>query len=1108
MSSDDDERDSEQSEDGQSEDGQSEEGNVASQTTEQYHRIPLLAQLQTLLDADFTFSGAFAWSKQYALADAPTPCLNIDGLGPVGLPLSSRDAQCLIDASSSGEIPARKFRFDNIQWDSWLRETVLPVLASSLSLQGPTLTLQKLVLQTPDSAEISSHTTPQRDGVTGQLVVLLPSSFDGGKHTIRDGAHSKEFDVSPLSGLSTTLIAAYSDVEHTVSRVSSGYSLSLVYDILQSSAAVPRPAFPDMSAPVAKLRALLSSWQDDDSDEPPYIGCILRGKYARGAEFSAASLTGADDLLLRHLAPIASDLGLSLHLVHLEGRYWSPCEARGQTPPTLRDSDCEDYGESEYWVAAEEVVDLDGMPVEVPDLEEKWEDDGAWDAVMVGGPFETENLKPDTVEFEATEDRFGQRTSIWRRCALLIWPSQSELQNDIRAGDLIDYAFYRLGNSVSTSATTFETRVVEHLLECCHSPLKSQDGFVEGRQAKKKAGAQRARAMLVLRRCAERWKDAALLDRALDACGAAKDLTVIGIDGVLSAYFTLGWAALVSFCTRAMKADRSNDRRRQLLRALPQISRTENDSDLAGWIEEQTQAFLGRLGTLKVDDIPWFVELAATRDAHFFNDTLLPQIMKQNAPLDVWIALVSNIYKVPSLRACIAQCADPLIDRLPPFPFIRVQERRSYITQEVPAARDIARVFKLGVDVGLPSLCANVFAKMREAARHGSFDAKRPPWVYYELLMQDLEEWAPAPALEDAELREIMRTFFRDVIAALLDGKGAPCPLDSAQMAFVLCAIERSGGIPVLKNLTADSFAKRDTDIIQRFVRAAEKRFPRENLATEDDRLQYDATKDHLVKLAIDAFEFPAAVTGDALNGKMIQLLRFCIDIHAESQLEYALLRFSSPPAGSTLPEHLERVLGPFIPALAEFLRGIERHFTMAPFKKFSAAVTRNFAEKVVGDKPAGAPTPEEIEKAVECICDDCSELRQFLSSGRKASHSFVVAKSYRDHLEVTLAATRRWGVDWETIRVGTPHTLKVTKPAAMLALSCWTANVAQGKRIMESLGDDEVQRSVLGGEYDAVWARLEPERLGDAPAASGRALKRNQSQSAGVSSAKKVKSE
>ncbi|KAF8992563.1 hypothetical protein BDZ89DRAFT_1054122, partial [Hymenopellis radicata] len=58
----------------------------------------LKAEFETAMGGDFDFKGSFAYSGTFP--QAPNPVLFIEGVGLIGLPLSERDAQLLINSSA------------------------------------------------------------------------------------------------------------------------------------------------------------------------------------------------------------------------------------------------------------------------------------------------------------------------------------------------------------------------------------------------------------------------------------------------------------------------------------------------------------------------------------------------------------------------------------------------------------------------------------------------------------------------------------------------------------------------------------------------------------------------------------------------------------------------------------------------------------------------------------------------------------------------------------------------------------------------------------------------------------------------------------------------
>lgn len=80
----------------------------------------------------FNFKGTFAISMP--LLGSPNPCLHIDGIGIVGLPLSDRDANLIVNAGSSTNegtalqntisIDRSRISFKNPKWEPYVDEVV------------------------------------------------------------------------------------------------------------------------------------------------------------------------------------------------------------------------------------------------------------------------------------------------------------------------------------------------------------------------------------------------------------------------------------------------------------------------------------------------------------------------------------------------------------------------------------------------------------------------------------------------------------------------------------------------------------------------------------------------------------------------------------------------------------------------------------------------------------------------------------------------------------------------------------------------------------------------------------------------------------------------
>lgn len=89
------------------------------------------------------------------------PCLAVDGLGYVGLPLNKRQAEDLIFFAVRAnhchlEIQASKVTFHSAGWKKWLANVVVPQVCKTLGVNAlgtaaPRMELQKVVISTTGS---------------------------------------------------------------------------------------------------------------------------------------------------------------------------------------------------------------------------------------------------------------------------------------------------------------------------------------------------------------------------------------------------------------------------------------------------------------------------------------------------------------------------------------------------------------------------------------------------------------------------------------------------------------------------------------------------------------------------------------------------------------------------------------------------------------------------------------------------------------------------------------------------------------------------------------------------------------------------------------------
>ncbi|KAJ7169374.1 hypothetical protein C8R43DRAFT_122366 [Mycena crocata] len=525
-------------------------------------------EFEAAVKEGFDFDGEFAVCKRYAMGVAPNPCLEIDGLGTVGLPLSERDARAIISACKPARLPsgntelsgiwemsAEKIHLDNPAWDTWIEKTAGATASRALgaverarkatpwaaAAAPATFAARKLVIHEAGSSGATHVGRADPTDKIGDLTVILPGRHDGGQLQFRHAGASTAFNSAPESGRQTTIIASYTGVTHTLSSITSGYRLSIVYDIHEpaKSGGSRGSSLPEMHTAHERLRTILRSWKEGASDDaaPKSLVCLLQNKYHKAPNFSADSLTAGDALLVSHLRPVAREFGFRILLGHIDYDVAVEAQAPAEGDAAYEDDywgagirkrDQEDYkdtGESSTYINFTLVVDLGGMPVGLK-LELHPED-------LLNGS--VTDMPPDRKAFDR-EDRYEAtrtsavfRTQVYNRNVVLLWPKDGESDCKVTTGDVFDYASMKLKDSITSTPTRREKLLVKNLLVWCtfhHPPDKLRP------------------AMRVLLAAACRWNDSEILSRALKAGKVDKNIDILGADCLVTAIGAFGWDTL------------------------------------------------------------------------------------------------------------------------------------------------------------------------------------------------------------------------------------------------------------------------------------------------------------------------------------------------------------------------------------------------------------------------------------------------------------------------------------------------------------------------------------------------------------------------------------
>ncbi|PFH45840.1 hypothetical protein AMATHDRAFT_43930 [Amanita thiersii Skay4041] len=428
------------------------------------------------------FKGSFAYSAP--LLETPNPCLEIQGVGPIGLPLSERDAMAIVGHSSQApyghgertivntevrdtwEISPQGVKFDNPNWDGFVQKlatnTICPELGAAHDSSPPRIEFYKLLLYQTGSHFLAHRDTPKADGMFATMIILLPSRYTGGEVHLTHAGEKKVFDFSVSSYFGSAVLAWYTDVIHEVKPITSGYRLALSYNIIHTSTQISRPVVAEMDGTPVTLKNILRKWKHDMYQNLPdkeYVVYVLKHKYCQNElERGISCLKGEDAYKLHGVISIARDMGFSVYMAHLKYHITGSEEDVSEWQELGYDES--DYSSVETSLEISYVTDLDGSCINnVQNLEI------SWDCLVPESPFT--NTDPDEVENEGYLGNASGTVSQWYRRAVLILVRSDDDGSFLASVGGINYAINKM-QSISPSLMD-KSRVTFFLAYCLTS---------------------------------------------------------------------------------------------------------------------------------------------------------------------------------------------------------------------------------------------------------------------------------------------------------------------------------------------------------------------------------------------------------------------------------------------------------------------------------------------------------------------------------------------------------------------------------------------------------------------------------------------------------------
>lgn len=253
------------------------------------------------------------------------PGLDIADYRPVGLPLASRDAEALarickhspfgkgaetiIDTSvrKTWELDCAAFDCRNPAWASYLAGLSKRAV-DALGVQVSCRAKRYKLLLYEEGAFFNPHQDSEKvPSMFGTLIVCLPSEHSGGQVRLIHGGKERVLETAPTSSFDISTLAWYSDVQHEVNPILSGYRQVLTYNLVQDERKLLQTAAA-LDASHYRLERLLRIWELKFDYHQMFV-YPLEHQYTE-ASLSLKALKGSDAAKGRYLDQLCSKNGV------------------------------------------------------------------------------------------------------------------------------------------------------------------------------------------------------------------------------------------------------------------------------------------------------------------------------------------------------------------------------------------------------------------------------------------------------------------------------------------------------------------------------------------------------------------------------------------------------------------------------------------------------------------------------------------------------------------------------------------------------------------------------------------------------------------------------
>ena len=367
------------------------------------------------------------------------PAIDVDGVGRIAFPILPAQAERLVaiaeaapygrgeetvvdrDVRRTWQVDSAKVRIGGRHWEKTLGELVAGV-AAGLGVSGPLAAdFYKLLVYDAGSFFVDHRDTEKVPGMFATMVLVLPSTHGGGELVVKHAGREAALDLHPEEPSEIGFAGFYADCVHELRPVTTGFRVTLVYNLRFADKSRPLTA-PDYRSEQARVAEVLRSWASAE-DEPDKLILPLEHAYTP-AELSFGALKGADAGVASVLVKAAAEADCDLHLALVSIEESGGAEHTGYGGGRWsRDEEDEEFEVAEVFDRA-----LILSEWRRPDGGEARFDDFPFTEDELCPPDAFEDLEPDEEHFhEATGNEGASFERTYRRAGFVLWPAARRL---------------------------------------------------------------------------------------------------------------------------------------------------------------------------------------------------------------------------------------------------------------------------------------------------------------------------------------------------------------------------------------------------------------------------------------------------------------------------------------------------------------------------------------------------------------------------------------------------------------------------------------------------------------------------------------------------------